>query len=351
VFSRPNQSSLAVVAAIDPQAKPHSAIVIASAGDSQVTDTVVVNPGPAPALSAPRRQIGKVGSPLQFAVSAIDSADLPVQLGAHGIPRGAAFDTGTGTFRWIPEASQAGRHVMTLTAENSAGQSTSVSMVLDVDSGRPILDAQALSCSPGAIHGLRGRWLAAEGAALSDTTGGSASLGGTRVVVNGISVPVLFASETEVRFLCPELKPQTPLAVQVESPLGTTDLLAGTMLEATPAIATPDGLPQDEAVMSRKGRVPAQPAQPGDEIVIRATGLGWSEVPAGTVLLEMSGIIAPVASVTAVPGEAGMYAVRALVPPGVAPGDAVPLQLQVVTPDGRRFESNRTTLAVEAVRP
>ena len=121
-------------------------------------------------------------------------------------------------------------------------------MVVDVDSASPALDAQSLSCSPGAISRLSGKWLGAQGTRLSDPTGGSMSLGGTKVEVNGEAVPVLYSSATEVRFLCPAMSAGTPLALTVESAAGTAGTLAGTMREATPAIVTVDGSGEGQGV-------------------------------------------------------------------------------------------------------
>ena len=334
VSARSNQSSLTFKAAIDPLAKQQTAVLTATLGDSQAQASILVDAGSTPLLTAPGRQIAKVGTPIDFVVNASDPGDLPVQLIARGIPKGAAFDAGSGSFHWIPETSQTGKFEVTFTATNSASQSSSAVVPVEVDSGTPALDEQTLSCSPGAIAGLSGKWLAAAGTVLSDPTGGSMSLGGTKVEVNGEPVPVLFSSATEVKFLCPALSAGTPLSVKVGSDLGATGALAGTMLEATPSIVTLDGSGPGQGFVSiggtknlamyRNFRIPAQPAQPGDEILIMATGLGSTAEPAaGRVAVKISGIDAPVESVTP-SGQAGLYTIQARVPSGVAFGDAIP---------------------------
>jgi hypothetical protein len=45
-----------------------------------------------------------------------------------------------------------------------------------------------------------------------------------------------------------------------------------------------------------------------------------------------------------------LYALQARVPAAATYGDTVPLRGEVVTPDGRRFNSNTVTMAVEPVR-
>ena len=360
VAARPNQSILTFKAAIDLLAKQQTAVLTATLGDSQAQASILVDAGSTPLLMGPGRQIAKVGTPIDFVINASDPEDLPVQVIAQGIPKGAAFDASSGRFHWVPEASQAGKVEVTFTATNSASHSSSVVVPVEVDSGMPALDDQTLSCSPGAIAGLTGKWLAVPGTVLSDPTGASMSLGGTKVEVNGDSVPVLFTSTTEVKFLCPALSAGTPLSVTVKSDSGATGLLAGTMQEATPTIVTLEGSRQGQGLVSIAGtrnlamyrnfRTPAQPAQPGDEILIMTTGLGSTAEPAtGRVAVKISGIDAPVESVTP-SGQAGLYIVRALVPSGVAFGDAIPTSVQVVTPDGRQFDSNSVTMTVEPTR-
>ena len=284
VSTRSNQSSLAFQVSIDPLAKQQTATVTAALGESQVQDTILVTPG-APVLTDPGRQTAKFGNVVRFLVRAVDPNGLPVQLTARGIPAGASFEAAGGGFNWIPDESQMGQYAISFTASNSAGQSSTLQVPVEVDSGKPSLDStEPPSCSPGAIAALSGSRLAAAGAILSDASGASTSLGGTRVKVNNDYVPVLFSSATQVKFLCPAFNPGTPLAIAVESDSGTTEPLASTMMEASPTIFPLDsssgkqGLisfpAAKDLVMNRNFRIPAKPAQPGDPIVIWATGLG-----------------------------------------------------------------------------
>lgn len=358
VTARPNQSSLTFQATVDSTAKQESAVIIASLGAIQAQASILVSPG-GPVLSAPGKQIVKVGTPADFIVKATDPGDLPLQITAQGLPSGAVFDPLAGKFHWTPDTVQADTYQVTFTAMNSARQSTSAVVSIAVGSGVPLLDGQKLSCSPGAIAGLSGEWLAADGSVLADPTGGSDMLGGTKVEVNGASVAVLFRSATTVKFLCPDLAPGTTLAVQVDTDAGSTGVLSGTMLEATPDLATLDGSGQGQAVayiggtgnlaMNRNFRTSAQPAQPGDEILITATGLGQI-ASGGRVEVSISGIDAAADSVIPLQGEAGLYTIQARVPTAAALGNAVPLQIQVITPDGRQFLSKSATVTIEQVR-
>jgi uncharacterized protein (TIGR03437 family) len=186
-------------------------------------------------------------------------------------------------------------------------------------------------------------------------------LGGTKVKVNGQNVPVLFSSAVRVNFLCPALDPGTQLSVAVETDAGTTEPFTTIMQEATPTILSLEDQSQAQGVVSfldttdlammRNFRVPAHPAQPGDQILIWASGLGSAAgTSAGTVLVKLGDAAAKVESVNAVPGQAGLYTIQIEVPAVVAFGDALPVQVQVATPDGRQFNSNTVTATIEPVR-
>jgi uncharacterized protein (TIGR03437 family) len=186
-------------------------------------------------------------------------------------------------------------------------------------------------------------------------------LDGTKVKVNGQYVPVLVSSDTRVNFLCPALDRGTPLSVTVETRSGITDPLTTIMLEASPTILSLEGQSQSTGVitfadttdlaMMRNFKVPAHPAQPGDQILIWATGLGSAaEASAGTVV-KFGDIAAEVEGVNAVSGQAGLYTIQVRVPVVVAFSEAVPMQIRMATPDGRQFNSNTVTATIEAVRP
>jgi uncharacterized protein (TIGR03437 family) len=309
----------------------------------------------------PDKQHAKFGAPVSFTVSAVDPGNLPVQLAVGGMPAGASFDPASGRFDWVPNASQAGKYKVTFTGVNSAAQTSTAQTTIEVDSGTPVLTpSKQFSCSSGSIASLTGKWLAAPGSTLSDSTGSAMELGGTKVKVNGQNVPVLFSSATRVNFLCPVIDPGTQLSVTVETDAGTTEPVTTMMQEASPTILSLEDQSQAQGVVSfpdttdlammRNFRVPAHPAQPGDQIMIWASGLGPTAASAGTVLVKLGDAAAKVESVNAVPGQAGLYTIQVQVPVVVAFGDAVPVQIQVATPDGRQFNSNTVTATIEPVR-
>jgi uncharacterized protein (TIGR03437 family) len=115
---------------------------------------------------------------------------------------------------------------------------------------------------------------------------------------------------------------------------------------ASPAIFTKNqsGTGQGE-VFDASGELvePGHAAKAGDSIVIECAGLGAVNPPVAAgvaapsppsvavnpVSVTVGGIPAKVLSATLRPGRYGVYQVMAYVPAGVAPGDAVPIQLRV----------------------
>jgi uncharacterized protein (TIGR03437 family) len=362
VTTRENQSSLTFQGRTSAVSSQKQVTITATLGDAEVNDTIQLMGASGPVLRVPKRQAARVESPLSFSVTAVDPSDLPVQMEAAGTPAGAVFDPTTGGFEWSPKTSQTGEYQVTFTATNSARQSSTAQVELEVGSGLPVLNPPASSCSAGAIATLTGKWLAAPGSQLSDPSGESFDLGGTSVTVNGKAVPVLHSSVNRVDFVCP-----TPAAVigtqfpvQVASRFGSSQPVTMGMSEASPAILSMDESQQgqglirfyatNDLVMDRNFGVPSQPAQPGDQISILATGLGSAaDLLPGTMLVRLGDVPVGVESVEAVPGYAGVFAVQVRVPAAIAFG-AVPVQLQMTASDGRQFTSNSVTAVFEAAR-
>ncbi len=363
VTTRPNQSSLTFQAQSIPDSKQQPVTITATLGTSEIEDTILLMAPSGPVLRVPERQVARLGTPISFAVSALDpSSGLPVKVESATSPAGASFDPTTGVFEWTPQASQAGKYRIMFTATNSARQSSTAQVELEADSGLPALNSPTSSCSPGGIATITGKWLATPGLRLLDRTGASLDLGGTSVAVNGQAIPVLYSSADRVDFLCPATKAGTgtQLAVEVTSPFGSSQPVTFGMVEGAPTILSMDDSPQNQGlisfsgmndlVMERNFSVSAHPAQPGDEIVILATGLGSAaEASSGTMLVKVSDVYAGVKSVQAVPGYAGVYAIHVTVPAAMTFG-TVPVGLQMMAPDGHQLNSNYVTATFEAIR-
>jgi uncharacterized protein (TIGR03437 family) len=362
VTTRPNQSSLTFQAHSNPVSKQQPVTITATQGTIEVRDTILLMSASGPVLTVPKSQVARAGAPTSFKVGAVDPSGLPLQLEGAKMPAGAFFDPATGVFEWSPQLSQAGKYRITFTATNSARQSSTAQVEIEVDSGLPVLNAPASSCSPGAIATVTGNWLAAPGSRLADPTGASFDLGGTSVAIDGKAVPVLYSSANRVAFLCPAQQAGTDaqLSVEVKSSFGSSQPVTIGMVEAVPTVLSMEDSQQDQGlisfygtndlVMERNFHLPSHPAQPGDQVVIFATGLGSAaDSSPGTMLVKLSDISAGVESVQAVPGYAGIFAIQVRVPAAMTFG-VVPVQLQMVTSDGQQLNSNSVTAAFEAVR-
>jgi uncharacterized protein (TIGR03437 family) len=358
VSARANQGSLTFQVNANPASLQQSVTVNAVSNGATVQDTVQVMPASRPILTVPQKQLAKSGATVSFSVSVFDPTNLPVQLNAAGLPSGASFDPATGHFEWTP--AQSGKYDVAFTATGAEGQSSSAQVTIDVSSGDPALQSVDHLCSPNALGSVSGSFLAVPGQFVSDPSGTSMALGGTKVNINGQYVAVLSVSPAEVHFLCPAVDPGTQLQVALETASGVTQPLNTVMQSASPWIFSLKAPDQNQGVvsfagatelaMARNSRVSAQPAQPGDEILIWGTGFGsMADVSAGTVTVELDGLSAEVESINAVPGHAGVYTIQVRVPQATAPSDAVPLQVQVMGPDGKVLSSNSVSIAVEQI--
>ena len=288
------------------------------------------------------------------------------------LPNGASFDAETGSFSWTPEASQAAVYEIVVTATNSAGASVTARVQITVDSGAPVITGiynaagkGVPACSPGALASVEGRWLAIGNDSVADPSGASEELGGVRVTVNGKPASVVYASARRLDFVCPALEPGN-VAISVENASGAAGPVPAVMAAIAPALFTLDGSGAGQGIVylagsselaaSRDDLALGEPAQPGDAIVLRATGIGSPSGPPPVVIV--GGLPAQVASVGNVSGMAGVAEITVLVPAGVAEGDRVPVYIAARRVNGPvsvrgerqnlRLRSNWVTIAVES---
>jgi uncharacterized protein (TIGR03437 family) len=380
LVSRPGQAQLGFMLYANPHATERSSNVTVQFGGTVVNCAVFVTPGSAPILSVPENVNTVFGKQVSFTFAAVDPRGLTVVLSASGLPDGATFDPGTGTFSWTPTQAQQGDYSITLTATNSATASSVGHVEIAVDSGKPIITGvfnaasrMGPACSPGSVASLAGRWLASVSTPVSNPSGTLTELAGTRVRVNGEYVSVVYASPTRVDFVCPDTAPGTRLTIAAEDEAGIADPVSTTMYQTTPGLYSIDGTGSGQGLItlagtsvlaaSRDYRALGQPAEPGDSITIRTTGI--TALDGALPMVSIGDVYAHVQSVQAVPGMAGVYEITAEVPSGIQDGDAVPvavllpldrLHLRRGPLDAgniRRFgvRSNQTTIAVERSRP
>lgn len=181
------------------------------------------------------------------------------------------------------------------------------------------------------------------------------------VYIDNISVPLLYASATQINLLVPanEIPGAVPLRVVRQGLTGPTATI--TLVNAAPALfPSPDNfaLAQDYnanyAVVSA-----AAPAQPGDLVVLYATGLGATQpLPGLGEIPENAGLISAFSSLqvllngTAIdpktmpyagqtPGFAGLYQVNFFLPGNCPPNP----QIQLVI--GQQMSAQGIMLAVQ----
>ena len=213
-----------------------------------------------------------------------------------------------GSFDWTPNVLQAGKHQITFIATNAAQQSSTAGVSIDVDSGTPVLStSDDLTCSPGAIGTWHGKWLLASGGSFYDPSGISLELGGSRVKINGLNVPLLSISPIRATFLCPNQELGTPLSITLETALGISPALNVKMQAMSPEIFSFEGASEHQVVITFAGtsdiatirsfRLPGHPAQPDDHIVILGTGFGSAtEITPGIVPVLIGCVLAELVS-------------------------------------------------------
>ncbi len=358
VQARAQQRVLTFHGSID-KATPPSTIAVTVGDESDLTeDQIDVLPSPSPVLSLPGTQIVKVGQPVSFQTSAQDPDGLPVQISVSSLPAGAVFHEDSDRFEWSPTADQQGDHTLSFTAMNSSGYSSDAEMRIVVDSGQPEVATVARAmCSPGAVGTLQGRWLGLVGEDLADPSGSSLELGGTKVYISDGLVPVLFANQTRVDFLCPTAAPETGLEIKLDTPSGTTTPVQTTLLAARPELLRAPNLRTQQALatigeanriaMIRDYHGAGEPAQPDDLVSFQATGLGVSDSYAGSLFVKVGDIDAQVESVVPSRDAAGIFLVQVRIPAAAPLGNDVPVRLELVTAEGQRLASNTVTLAIE----
>jgi trimeric autotransporter adhesin len=344
-------------------AAPQSVVTISTCnfggnpGD-QTEAQIAVPASPVPVFSLPTTLLVKSGEPISFRVLAQDPAGLPVHISASDLPAGASFEPSSRRFNWTPAPNQEGAYVPLFSAVNSTGFTSSAHSQITVGSGKPVIARSTnVACSPGSMATLNGSWLSLADEDLSDQAGTSTQLGGTTVRINGDLASVLYASPTRVDFQCPNNAAGSGLDISVETTAGATAPIHIVMLEANPVLlrarsSNPD---QGQITLSGTDRLATirdsyaggEPAQIDDVVAIRATGLGGVDRTTGAVFVTVGGVDAQVQSVVPAPDAAGVFLINVRIPAAAPRGDAVPVQLEMITQSGRRLPSNTVTLAIE----
>jgi len=316
-----------------------------------------------PDLTVPAEVVGTPRTLVRFGVDARDGLGMGVSLAASRLPRGAVFAPADGVFEWTPSDDDLGEYSLTFTAANTLGAVTTKTVSLTIDSGLPrlaklengVASNAPAGCSPGSVATLRGHSLFAGAIPVSDRSGVSTELAGTRVSVNGDYAAVLYASSDRVDLLCPAADAGSTLTIAVETAAGRSNELIVAMQPSTPGLLTTEDSGTGQAVAVRSGsleiatvpsdRLNGEPALAGDTLVFDATGFDCSSESVWGLSMHVGLDLMPVTSVRSAPGNAGICEVQVSVPAS-ALGDAVPVTLQVIGKDGLKRVSNQGSISV-----
>ncbi len=219
--------------------------------------------------------------------------------------------------------------------------------------------------SPGEIVTIFGQAIgppAPAGFALGPDGKVATNLGGTQVFFDSIAAPVLYASNTQVNAIVPfPIGGATVTDVQVLFNGSTIPAGGIPVADAEPAVFTQNSTGLGEAaVLNEDSSLNAfsNAAARGSIIQIFTTGEGQTVPPSDTgsvtgtdtkvpklaVGVTIGGAPATITySASAPDAISGLFQVNAVVPPGIAPGAAVPLVLKV----GDALSPANTTIAVK----
>jgi uncharacterized protein (TIGR03437 family) len=254
---------------------------------------------------------------------------VPVTIGVTGgsvSPASGATDVeGKLSLAWTPS----GGGTQTLTARIEGGPSITASTLPPRAAGNVVNAASFLpALAPGTLATLFGSGLTESAPATAAAVPWPSFLGGTRVLINGAVVPLLYVSSSQINFLVPESVPAGAARVVIESAgLSPIDVPNTTIAAAAPAIFF-DAATGYGAILNAGTAQTTfdRPAARGSTVEIYATGLG-ATVPSGvlaatasTPVVAIGGVQAPVSFSGLAPGFVGLYQVNVLIPEGVPAG-------------------------------
>ncbi|MDX2149253.1 MAG: putative Ig domain-containing protein [Bryobacteraceae bacterium] len=302
---------------------------------------------------------GEVGQPYTFTFRATGGA-TPYRgwaVIAGVLPPGLRFGA-DGTLAGTPTV--AGSFQFTVELTDGAGVTTSRLFTLVIEGPMRISEAGIVNAASGRGGMVApGELLIVNGCGLGpgERTSGQidergyigTSAGGTRVLFDDLAAPVLYTSAGQAGVVAPyALAARTTTRIQVVYQGRASNVVTLPVTQVKPGIFTtsPNGMGQG-AIRNEDGseNAPGRPAARGSIVSIFATGegqtspLGVDGKPGGMpaaepvaqpVMVIIGGQLARVVFAGGAPSlVAGMLQVNAEVPPGVAPGDAVPVVLLV----------------------
>ncbi|PWU01348.1 MAG: hypothetical protein C5B51_22810 [Terriglobia bacterium] len=299
------------------------------------------------------QQVATASGPLQapIVVRLTDSNGLrypgaritatPSAGGSVDPPAIATDSQGLAVFRWTPGPGAVNE--LRLAVENAPAVSltvragAAVAVITAVQNGASFQDGIA----SGALETIRGANLAsgrtaAAGFPWPDT------LAGVRVLLNGVALPLLYASDSQINFYVPQQAALGNSILTVTSDSGAQATARVTVNPVQPGIFA-GGVLRAGTTQSAA----ANPVHAGDALEIYCTGLGVTrdangmQLTVSTPIVFISGVAAPILYSGLVPGLVGLYQVNVRVPAGIAPGSQ-PVSISV-----NLEHSNEVKIAVQ----
>ncbi|MGO9260383.1 MAG: hypothetical protein ACLQU1_29365 [Bryobacteraceae bacterium] len=204
----------------------------------------------------------------------------------------------------------------------------------------------ASGVAPGGLISVYGQQMSPENIATQQIPLPTA-LGESCLTVNGVPIPVLFVSASQINGQLPFDVDGNAVMI-LRTPGGVSDNFNLTILDNAPAIfqsgtAGPEtGLATIVRSNDNQLVTPTNPIHPNDTIVIYATGLGVTAppvaagraAPAGTLssaiatpTVTLGGEAMSITYAGLVPGEVGVYQINAVAPPDAPQGLSIPLAI------------------------
>jgi len=272
---------------------------------------------------------GGSGAPAPTVVQLSDINGLPYPgatvnasaVGGSVAPASAVTDVkGQATFQWTPASSAVSKLTLTVGALPGAD------LTLETGSSAPVLTAVVNAASsmsgitPGSLGTLYGANLAG-GASVQSAYPWPSTLGGAQVLLGGMVLPLLYASDGQMNFYVPAEAPLGASMLTVLTPGGGAPALPVNVTAVQPGI-----FPGAILHAGTADSALTVPGHAGDFVEIYCTGLGVTrtvnglQVTAVAPTVFIGGVpVAPAYSGLA-PGFVGLFQVDARIPAGLAPG-------------------------------
>jgi uncharacterized protein (TIGR03437 family) len=280
-------------------------------------------------------------------IASFSNGDSPVPL----TPIGGGKWSGT----WVP-GNTAGAVEVTATAQSADGKLKGIFKVTGnttTGTAAPIVPfggvvssaspASRAPISPGSLITIFGANLS--DSAATGTIPAPIQLNQTLVVMSGVALPLLYVSNGQINALVPySISANTSQQLLVRNNNAQTVPISLPVAAAQPAIFGPGTGSQGFVFVGSALADSSHPATAGDTVTMYCAGLGAVDqvFPAGSgapsdplartvnpVTVSIGGLDARVEFAGLTPNFAGLYQINAVVPSGVAPGNAVEVLIKV----------------------